>query len=87
MNHTQNDRLKQVTSDTLIVGVDVGSQTHFCRAFDWRGLLFQAIYGLFAYCCIINSSGCLPNNSSVSSYGKKEKDAVIIHNLVRRYEL
>ena len=23
--------------DTLIVGVDVGSQTHFCRAFDWRG--------------------------------------------------
>ena len=32
MNLTQNDRLKQVTSDTLIVGVDVGSQTHFCRA-------------------------------------------------------
>ena len=38
MNLTQNDRLKQVTSETLIVGVDVGSQTHFCRAFDWRGL-------------------------------------------------
>ena len=37
MNLTQNDRLKRVTSDTLIVGVDVGSQTHFCRAFDWRG--------------------------------------------------
>ena len=37
MNFTQNDRLKQVTADTLIVGVDVGSQTHFCRAFDWRG--------------------------------------------------
>ena len=37
MNLTQNDRLRQVTSDTLIVGVDVGSQTHFCRAFDWRG--------------------------------------------------
>ena len=37
MNLTQNDRLKQVTSDTLIVGVDVGSQTHFSRAFDWRG--------------------------------------------------
>ena len=32
MNFTQNDRLKQVTADTLIVGVDVGSQTHFCRA-------------------------------------------------------
>ena len=37
MNFTQNDRLKQVTSDTLVVGVDIGSKTHFCRAFDWRG--------------------------------------------------
>ena len=37
MNLTQNDRLKQVTFDTLIVGVDVGLQTHFCRAFGWRG--------------------------------------------------
>ncbi|RKJ64264.1 hypothetical protein [Roseburia sp. 1XD42-69] len=37
MNLTQNDGLKQVTSDTLIVGVDVGSKTHFCRAFDCRG--------------------------------------------------
>ncbi len=41
MNLTQNDRLKQVTSDTLIVGVDVGSQTHFSRAFDWRGFEFS----------------------------------------------
>ena len=31
MNLTQNDRLKQVTSDTLIVGVDVGSQTHLYK--------------------------------------------------------
>ena len=37
MNLTQNDRLNQVSSETLIVGVDVGSQIHFCRAFDWRG--------------------------------------------------
>ena len=37
MNLTQNGRLNQVSSETLIVGVDVGSQTHFCRAFDWRG--------------------------------------------------
>lgn len=36
MNLTQNDRLKRVTSDTLIVGVDVGPQPHICRAFDWR---------------------------------------------------
>lgn len=44
MNLTQNDRLKQVTSDTLIVGVDVGSQTHFCRAFDWRGFELSSRY-------------------------------------------
>lgn len=44
MNLTQNDRLKQVTSDTLIVGVDVGSQTHFCRALTGEGLSFQEEY-------------------------------------------
>ncbi len=37
MNLTQNARLNQVTADTLIVGVDIGSQAHFARAFDWRG--------------------------------------------------
>lgn len=38
MNFTQNDKLNQVTADTLIFGVDIGSQTHFSRAFDWRGV-------------------------------------------------
>ena len=37
MNLTQNNRLNQVTADTIIVGVDIGSQTHFASAFDWRG--------------------------------------------------
>ncbi len=47
MNLTQNDRLKQVTSDTLIVGVDVGSKTHFWRAFDWRGFeLSRRVFSL-----------------------------------------
>ena len=31
MNLTQNDRLNQVTADTLVVGVDIGSETHFAR--------------------------------------------------------
>lgn len=34
MSLTQEDRLIQVTADTLIVGVDLGSQTHFARASD-----------------------------------------------------
>ena len=41
MNLTQNDRLNQVTCDTLVVGVDIGSQEHFARAFDWRGFEFS----------------------------------------------
>ena len=41
MNLTQNDRLNQVTAETLVVGVDIGSQDHFARAFDWRGFEFS----------------------------------------------
>ncbi len=40
MNLTQNSRLNQVTAETLVVGVDIGSQDHFARAFDWRGFEF-----------------------------------------------
>ena len=41
MNLTQNGRLNQVTAETLVVGVDIGSQEHFARAFDWRGFEFS----------------------------------------------
>ena len=41
MNLTQNNRLNQVTADTLVVGVDIGSETHFARCFDWRGYEFS----------------------------------------------
>jgi hypothetical protein len=37
MNYTQNDKIEQVTDTTLVVGVDIGSQTHYARAFDNRG--------------------------------------------------
>lgn len=37
MNYSQNGRIAQVTETTLVVGVDVGSTTHYARAFDWRG--------------------------------------------------
>ena len=37
MNYTQNDRIEQVTDATLVIGVDIGSQTHYARAFDDRG--------------------------------------------------
>ena len=37
MNSTQNKKLEQVKSTTLVIGIDVGSETHYARAFDWRG--------------------------------------------------
>lgn len=35
--NTQNAKLETITEKTLVVGIDVGSETHFARAFDWRG--------------------------------------------------
>lgn len=37
MNYTQNKKISQVTENTLVVGVDIGSETNFARAFNWRG--------------------------------------------------
>ena len=34
--NTQNAKIKSITEKTLIVGIDVGSETHFARAFDWH---------------------------------------------------
>ena len=38
MNYTQNVKIEQVTDTTLVIGVDVGSQLHYARAFDNRGM-------------------------------------------------
>ena len=37
MNYTQNSKIAQVTEKTLVVSVDIGSETNFARAFNWRG--------------------------------------------------
>lgn len=34
--NTQNAKIASITEKTLIIGIDVGSETHFARAFDWR---------------------------------------------------
>ncbi|MCD8013697.1 MAG: IS110 family transposase [Lachnospiraceae bacterium] len=37
MNYnTQNEKIKSITEKTLVVGIDVGSEVHYARAFDWR---------------------------------------------------
>ena len=38
MNCTQNEKISQVTEETLVVGIDIASETQYARAFDWRGI-------------------------------------------------
>ena len=38
MSITQNEKISQVKNTTLVVGIDISSETHYARAFDWRGL-------------------------------------------------
>ena len=37
-NNTQNEKVKAITDDTMVVGIDIGSEKHFARAFDNRGI-------------------------------------------------
>jgi len=38
---TQNKKIEAITEKTLVVGIDVGSETHYARAFDWRGVEYS----------------------------------------------
>ena len=38
MSIPQEEKIRQVTEKTIVVGVDIASETHWARAFDWRGL-------------------------------------------------
>src|SRR3954454_23848646 len=40
MNYNQNDKIAQITSHTLIIGVDIAKFKHVARAQDFRGLEF-----------------------------------------------
>lgn len=35
---TQNAKIEAITEKTLVIGIDVGSETHNARAFTWRGI-------------------------------------------------
>ena len=39
--NTQNAKITAITEKTLVIGIDVGSETHFARAFNWRGYVFS----------------------------------------------
>jgi transposase len=40
MNYTQNHKISQITSDTLIIGIDIAKDKHVARAQDDRGFEF-----------------------------------------------
>ena len=39
--NTQNAKITATTEKTLVIGIDVGSETHFARVFNWRGYEFS----------------------------------------------
>ncbi len=39
--NTKNAKIAAITEKTLVVGIDVGSETHFARAFDYRGIEYS----------------------------------------------
>ena len=38
MKNTQNDKISQIKFTTLVVGIDIAKETHYARAFDFRGI-------------------------------------------------
>lgn len=40
-SNTQNKKIEAITEKTLIIGIDVGSETHYARAFDHRGVEYS----------------------------------------------
>ncbi len=40
-SNTQNKKIEAITETTLVIGIDVGSETHYARAFDYRGIKFS----------------------------------------------
>lgn len=40
MKYNQNEKIMQINERTLIIGVDIASELHYARAFDYRGIEF-----------------------------------------------
>jgi transposase len=44
MSVTQDAKICQVTEQTIVIGVDIASETHYARAFDWRGIELGKVF-------------------------------------------
>ena len=72
MNCNQNFKISQVTEGTLVLGIDIGSNTHYARAFDWRGLELSKVFkfknsfeGFQSFVLWVNDLCCKYNKSKV----------------------
>ena len=42
-SNIQNAKIEVITETTLVLGIDIGSETHYARAFDYREIEYSKI--------------------------------------------
>ena len=75
MNYNaQNKKIEVITETTLVIGIDVGSETHYARAFDYRGIEYSKKPFKFSN----DEEGFASFYDWISEYKKEhEKDKVV----------
>lgn len=60
-SNTQNAKIEVITEKTLVFGIDVGSETHYASAFDYRGIGNGRRSGAQAFgnCWVLKKYFCL----------------------------
>ena len=72
--NTQNKKIASITEKTLVVGIDVGSQVHYARAFDWRN--FE--YSKKAFAFSNDEEGFMAFKNWMNEIAEKHQKEVII---------
>lgn len=71
MNFTQNQKIRQLTERTLVIGIDIGCNMHYARAFDWRGCEMSHVFKFQNSRIGFNAFKCWAQKTA-SQYGKKK---------------
>ena len=45
LNHNRNNKINQITEDSLVIGIDIAKKTHYACALDDRGRELQRPLG------------------------------------------
>ena len=48
-SNTQNAKIEAITEKTLVLGIDVVSEMHYARAFDYRGIEYSKKQGRLSH--------------------------------------